>query len=305
MAGASLTVQLAPWGTLVMAIAPALLPLKVTAVVKLPSAPQLAVKLKLPVTPAAGPPATLLLIVMSVLARARVLTNCTLLAAGGAAIVAVALGAGSSTQIWLAGGAGRVPSVATQLPLEITGVMDALPVVGVVKVMDVLMAGSTMPSVPVQTTETGKLVPVRSTAVTFAGQTTCLAILSCAAWQASDAVAGVLTWPVGETKSVPGVMVLVTDGVLMQAWRPASLLGQLTGTVMVQPPEGMVKPLSLMALAPTAALRLPAKQVLPTEPVATTKGAGRLSVRLTLVMGFGVPLDKEMVSTVLLSLPPR
>lgn len=54
-----------------MAIAPALLPLKVTAVVKLPSAPQLAVKLKLPVTPAAGPPATLLLMVMSVLARAR------------------------------------------------------------------------------------------------------------------------------------------------------------------------------------------------------------------------------------------
>ena len=117
-----------------MAMAPALLPLKLTAVVKLPSAPQLAVKLKLPLIPAGGPPATVLLIVMSVLARAKVLTSCALLAAGGAAIATETLGAGSSTQRWLAGGVGRVPSVTTQLPLAITGVIEVLPVVAVIAV---------------------------------------------------------------------------------------------------------------------------------------------------------------------------
>lgn len=288
-----------------MAMAPALLPLKLTAVVKLPSAPQLAVKLKLPLIPAGGPPATVLLIVMSVLARAKVLTSCALLAAGGAAIATETLGAGSSTQRWLAGGVGRVPSVTTQLPLAITGVIEVLPVVAVSSVIEVLIAGATTPSLPVQTTETGKLLPVRSTGVMLADHATCLEMASCAAWQARLAVAGVLTWPAGETKSEPGVMVLVTDGVLMQAWRPASVLGHCTGTVMVQPPEGMVKPLSLMVLEPTAALRLPAVQVLLTAPAATTRGAGRLSVRFTLAIGLGVPLDNAMVKVAVLSTPPR
>ncbi|MFA9286275.1 hypothetical protein ACCQ08_15915 [Comamonas sp. SY3] len=40
---------------------------------------------------------------------------------------------------------------------------------------------------------------------------------SSGAWQTSDAVAGVLVCPVGERKSLPGVMVLVTEGLLRHA----------------------------------------------------------------------------------------
>ena len=98
---------------------------------------------------------------------------------------------------------------------------------------------------------------------------------------------------------------MVTEGVSMQAWRPATVLGQTTGTVMVQPPDGIVKALLLTTFEPGDALRLLAVQVLPTVPVPTTSGAGRLSVRLTLLMSVGVPLDSVIVSAAVLSLPPR
>ena len=51
-----------------------------------------------------------------------------------------------------------------QLPLEMTGVTETAPAVGVLSVTLVAMLGTTMPSVPVQETLTGKLLPVRSVA---------------------------------------------------------------------------------------------------------------------------------------------
>ena len=72
--------------------------------------------------------------------------------------------------------------------------------------------------------------------------------------QVKEAAAGVRMWPLDDVKSLPGVMVLVTVGVLTQLWRPVSVSGQITGTVMLQPPGGIVKPVWVIVAAPSAVL---------------------------------------------------
>ncbi|MNV87553.1 hypothetical protein D3C71_1816840 [compost metagenome] len=74
----------------------------------------------------------------------------------------------------MAGAVEREVSVTVHEPLEITGVVATVPWVAELSTIEVLMGGSTTPSVPVQATVTGKLAPVRSTGGTLAGQTTSL-----------------------------------------------------------------------------------------------------------------------------------